>query len=313
MPGPIVSWSAGEKVADSIRRSKKYLPANLALQVDALISPENLSIMTGTLVIWAGSHFFGVGEIVDVGLLLLGAVFVGWSVHKVAQDLVAFGSGAVSAKSEADLDRAGQAFASAAVMAGITVVMALLLRRSAKQLQATRGSTISEVARLRDPGLAQVEADSQAGSLWRKPTITGDPSLKPGGGQTWWFGDVEYSTAGTATEQQLARVHELVHSFLRPRLRLFRQFRARLNASAYTRSAILQYLEEALAESVAQMSVYGIEGLLTGLKFPIANGYLTIQQLACEGAEIGTILVGAQQFSVQFIVGATPPSLSRGN
>src|SRR5579872_967707 len=69
--------------------------------------------------------------------------------------------------------------------------------------------------------------------LWRKPTVTGDPTMAPGTGQTWWFGDVEYSTAGSATEQELARVHELVHSFLRPRLRFLRQFRARLNASAY--------------------------------------------------------------------------------
>jgi hypothetical protein len=91
---------------------------------------------------------------------------------------------------------------------------------------------------------------------------------------------------------------------------LLRRFRARLNASAYTRSTILMYLEEALAESVAQVSVNGLPSLLTGLKFPIANGYLTLQQLACEGAEIGTIMVGSQQFSVQFLVGVTPPSLS---
>jgi hypothetical protein len=182
--------------------------------------------------------------------------------------------------------------------------MAILLRRSAKQLQVVRGPTISEVARLRNPGLANVEADSQANALWRKPTVTGDASMRAGAGRTWWFGDAEYSTAGSATEQQLARIHEMVHSFLRPRLRYLRRFRARLNASAYTRSAILKYLEEGLAETVAQLSVRGIAGLLTGIKFPVANGYLTLQQLVCEGAEIGTIMLGSQRVSVQVVVGA---------
>jgi hypothetical protein len=47
-------------------------------------------------------------------------------------------------------------------------------------------------------------------------------------------------------------------------------------------------------------------GLLTGIKFPVANGYMPLQTLACEGAEIGTIMLGAQRFSVQVVVG--PPS-----
>jgi hypothetical protein len=285
------------------------MPANLANQVDALLSPENLALMTGTVVIWAGSHFFGVGEVVDVGLLLVGAFFIGWSIESVIRDLIEFGTTAIRAKNDADLDRAAQAFASALITAGITAVMAILLRRSAKQLQVTRGVTISAVALHRTHGLANVEPDAQAGQLWRKATVTGDPTMAPGAGQTWWFGDVEYSTAGSATAQQLARVHEMVHSFLRPRLRFLRRFRARLNASAYTRSAILKYLEEGLAETVAQLSVHGIAALMTGIRFPIANGYLTLQQLICEGAEIGTIVVGTQRFSVQVVVGS-PASAS---
>ena len=100
--------------------------------------------------------------------------------------------------------------------------------------------------------------------------------MPAGIGRTWWFGDAEYSTAGSATEQQLARIHELVHAFLRPRFRFLRRFRARLNASAYTRSAILKYLEEGLAETIAQLS------------------------------EIGTIMLGSQWVSVQIVVG--PPA-----
>jgi hypothetical protein len=298
--------STSEKVNEAILRSRRFMPAQLAHQVEAFLTPENLTLMTGTVVIWAGSHFFGVGEVVDVGLLLLGAALIGSSIHSVVRDLIEFGTTAVQAKTDADLDRAAQAFASALVTAGVTTVLVLLLRRGAKQVQASRGATLSEAARLRSPGLANVEQDVQAGQLWRKPSVTGDPTMAPGTGQTWWFGDVQYSTRGSATEQQLARVHELVHSFLRPRARLLRQFRARVNASAYTRSAILKYLEEGLAETVAQVSTHGISSLITGIRFPIANGYLTLQQLLCEGAAIGTIVVGTQRFSVQFIAG--PPA-----
>lgn len=46
--------------------------------------------------------------------------------------------------------------------------------------------------------------------------------------------------------------------------------------------------------------------LLTGIKFPVANGYMALQRLVCEGAEIGTIMLGAQRFSVNVVVG--PPS-----
>jgi hypothetical protein len=305
--------SNSEKVKEAILRSKRFMPAQLAYQVEAFLTPENLALMTGTVVIWAGSHFFGVGEIVDVGLLLVGALFIGWSIESVGRDLIEFGTTAVRARNDADLDRAARAFASALVTAGVTAVMAILLRRSAKALQVSRGATVSEVARLRTPGLANVEQDTQAGQLWRKPTVTGDPTMAPGTGQTWWYGDVEYSTAGSATEQELARIHEMVHSFLRPRLRFLRRFRARLNASAYSRSVILKYLEEGLAETIAQLSVRGIAGLLTGIRFPIANGYLTLQQLVCEGAEIGAIIVGTQRFSVQVIPGAPARAFSESS
>jgi len=71
--------------------------------------------------------------------------------------------------------------------------------------------------------------------------------------------------------------------------------------SGYLRSAFLQYLEEAIAETVAQLRANGFSGFLEGVKFPVANGYVTISDMACEGAAIGTISAGTQYFTVQFI------------
>jgi len=66
----------------------------------------------------------------------------------------------------------------------------------------------------------------------------------------------------------------------------------------------MRYLEDMLAETFAQLRVNGVQGLLTGIRFPVANGYMTLQQLLCEGAEIGKITVGTQLFSVQFVIGS---------
>jgi hypothetical protein len=69
----------------------------------------------------------------------------------------------------------------------------------------------------------------------------------------------------------------------------------------YVRSAFLRYLEEAIAETVAQLWVNGFSGFLEGVKFPVANGYVTITDVMSEGATIGTISAGTQFFTVQFV------------
>lgn len=301
---PITRWTSIEKATAVLGRSKRYLPDAVARQVDAFLTPENLAVLAGTLVIWAGSHFFGVGEVVDVGLLLVGSLLIGASMTGVVADLVAFGATTIHARSEDDLDRAARLFASAIVGAGVTTVFAILLRRSAAKLQGGRGPSIAQVARPRQPGLVALDPVPEADGLMAKPTVVGDPDMPVGQGLTTPYGDVTYSTSGSATERQLARLHELVHSFLSPRLAVFRRFRARLAMSAYARSAILKYLEEALAESFAQIRVNGLAHILTGIRFPVTNGYLTLQQLACEGAEIGKIVFGTERFSLQFIAGA---------
>ncbi len=262
----IGAMSTVDRLAEVLRRSKKNFGPNIGNAIDSLLSPTNLAIMAGVLVVWAGSHFFGVGEIVDVLLLVVGAFTIGWSITDVAGDLYDFANLTMNATCEADLERAAQAFSHAVVLAGITVIM--------------------------------------------RPGIQSDPSLPAGEGSTSPFGEVRLSPAGSATEQALVRAHELVHRFLTPRFGVLRTFRVQLGMSAYLRSALLQYLEEAIAETVAQLRVNGFSGLLEGIKFPVANGYVSINNLMSEGAAIGTIAAGTQFFSVQFIPTAHDPDVT---
>jgi hypothetical protein len=310
----IPAWSTTERLAEVLKRSKKELGPQAGLMIDSMLTPLSLGIMAGTLTLWAGSHLFGVGEILDVLLLLVGAFTIGWSITDVASDLYDFADLTVNGTCSADLDKAAKAFAHAVVLAGITVVMALLMRKSVKEIEISRGPNLSDAIKPRNPGLPKVGADPEAGTMWSKPGIISDPSLAAGEGSTSAFGEVRLSPSGTTTQQALVRAHEMVHRLLTPRLGILRTFRVQLAMSGYLRSALLQYLEEALAETVAQLRVNGMSGALTGVKFPVANGYSTIYEyvnldsMMTEGAAIGSITVGTQVFSVQFIPTSPQPS-----
>ena len=175
MSNGVARWPVTDKVADAIRRSTAYMPDTLGRQLGAFLEPQTLGLIAGTVAIWAGSHFFGVGEVVDVGLLLVGAFMIGWSINDVVRDLVDFGTTAYGSGSEADLDRAARLFARAVVTAGITAVMALLLGRSARGIQASRGASVTEAVKPRSPGLVERAPDPQPAQLWSQPAISATP------------------------------------------------------------------------------------------------------------------------------------------
>jgi hypothetical protein len=83
----------------------------------------------------------------------------------------------------------------------------------------------------------------------------------------------------------------------------FRDFRVYMKQSGYSKSFILRYLEEALAETYGQLRAYGFgkEQLIKGLKFPLGTQYeITVTQLADEarGILIGPITVGGMIYNV---------------
>jgi hypothetical protein len=134
--------------------------------------------------------------------------------------------------------------------------------------------------------------------------LTGDPALPAGEGYTTPFGDITYSTQGSATEIALVRNHEMVHSFLSPKLSVLRGFRAELGMAAYERSSLMKYLEEALAETYAQVRVRGLRGLPTGIRFPIQHGYVTLSSVLKEaaiGTAIGAVAVGGEIYVVTVV------------
>ncbi len=291
-----ISMSAMDKVGEAMRRSLPYLPGEARHAVEALLEPETLAIIAASVVAWAGSHLIGVGEFVDVILLVVGAVVLGFSVFDGAREMLAFADGALHARSNADLDRAGQHFARAVTILGISVVQAVLLRGGARAVRARRVPRFRPMREVADP--------PPAGNQLRVTRPAALASL----GVTDDYGAIQVSRDQSLSEQRITLLHELVHRFFSPRTGSFRRFRASLNMTGYTRSALLRYVEEALAEGYAQLHANGLAEAVKQWRFPLKEGYVTVSQVATEGKVIGTIVLGGVLLHVSVSTGPMPRS-----
>jgi hypothetical protein len=98
------TMSLDDRFAEVLRRTLPLLPGEMQQEFAAMLSPTSLLIMAGTLAVWAGSHYFGVGFIVDGLLLLGGAIFLGYQVITAAMDFYSAVSLTLQANTSADLD-----------------------------------------------------------------------------------------------------------------------------------------------------------------------------------------------------------------
>ncbi|PWT82227.1 MAG: hypothetical protein C5B58_08570 [Acidobacteria bacterium] len=105
------------------------------------------------------------------------------------------------------------------------------------------------------------------------------------------------------TDQKLALFHEKVHAFLSPKLQFLRDIRVTVAMNGYEKSYLLRYMEEAIAETVAQFRVNGAKGILSGIRFPVDGGYVTVAKMASEarGVLFGPINVGGMIYQVIFL------------
>lgn len=176
----------------------------------------------------------------------------------------------------------------------------MAVRGGLEAAQAGRALTSEQRAAMKVVG-ESVDGLPEAGALRRRmynPTIVDDASLGAGQGWTDKYGNIGLSPHGTPTDRALAAAHESVHSFLSPKaMNSLRELRADIGMNAYARSGLCRYLEEALAETYAQVKVNGLRALPEGLTFPTRNGYVSLGRVAGEGA-IGTIAYGGVLYAV---------------
>lgn len=292
----IARMSSADKIGEALRRSLPHLPADARAVVEVMVQPQSLALMAGMLVVWAGSHAFGVGEVVDIVLLGVGAVTLGFAVFEGAAALKDFVVGALGARTDADLEEAGRQFARAVVLLGISTIQALLLRG--------QGRAVIARGRPQIHPRPAVGAPPPAGNQLRLSR----PGSIPGGslGTTDAYGVISVARNQSLSEQRITLLHELVHRFFSPRTGPLRRLRAELSMTAYARSALLRHLEEALAEGYAQLRINGLAAAVRAYRFPLDGGYVTVAQLATEGRAIGSIVLGGAVFQVSVSLGPIP-------
>jgi len=320
---PVNQWSNEQRLEAVINRSAKQLPGEVGDILLGFIEPASLATMVGVFTLWTGAHFFGVGEIADIVLLIVGVVALGGVALEAGENLYEAAKLTLHGRSDADLNKAADCLTKAISLAGVQAVLMVLFRMKPGDTFKTKFS------RLRVPPYSKAFTPEFGGPPPRTPgAIFYKPKLKfvrsrlvprqgrlvkqpyyASQGGTNTYGDITVGRqfAGSAAEAKeklhLALHHEQVHRFLTPRLQVFREMRMYLKLSGYQKSYILRYLEEALAETYSQLRVRGLakEYILEGIKFPLKNPYeIEIARLGSEvrGILLGPISVGGMVYGV---------------
>jgi len=261
-PTDVSNMSSADRIGDAFERSLPLLPASARDEIAKLIEPRTLAMVAGVLTAWVISHFFGVGEIVDAILIGAGVLAIGLSVFEGIDELYEFAKGALGATSSEDLNAAARHFARAVAILGIQAVLAVLLKGSPKTFRGGRVTVGPAPAFARGPVST--------------PLLRSTRGLAAGAGETDVWGEIVISRLGTGADRRLAALHENIHRLLTPKVALLRNFRVSGRTASYSRSALSKYLEEALAESVAQVGVNGLRSVFTGISFPVKFGYVTL-------------------------------------
>lgn len=123
------SSEAMAKVMDAIDRSYKYMPGEVAEAVRAIFTAQNIALMAGALSVYAVSHFFGVGFILDAIVVVVTVVCVGALAADAVLKFVEFYTLATGATTEAELEEAAKLFADVVLTLGVGAVTAILTRR----------------------------------------------------------------------------------------------------------------------------------------------------------------------------------------
>jgi hypothetical protein len=259
------------------------MPADVWAQIAPMLKPEALAVMAIVTVAWAVSQFFGVGEIADAVLLVVGGLTVGASAIDAGKEAVEFAVTAKGARTDAALEDAARHFGKAVTIGGVALITALFLRSKPKVLNDMKfGGPVGRLS-----------TGPRSGRMFYRPTTTIAPIRQSPGfltkGITTMWGDITIESRLSKADQAATLLHEMVHSRLTPKLYFLREVRVRVAMEGYNRSYLLRYLEEALAQTVAELRTSGYQGLPAGISFPVKNGYVTLAKM---GEEVAGVLLG---------------------
>jgi len=256
----VTTWTFNQRLRKVLELSLPLLGPDAADEIVQMLNPKSLAIMAGVLVAWLVSHAFGLGEIIDAILAVVGAVALGLSIFSAIDHLYDFANWTYKASNVAELQVAAAHLAKAIAIIGIQAVLAIIFKG------AKRPKTF------KDP-VPPMRPKPPAQGWFYKPKITAVANRPAGTGVTTAWGDIEVSSWGSATDKALVLLHEKVHQFFVPKLDILRSYRAGTRMKSYVGSSLYRYIEEALAETIAQVGVNGFRHFFEGVRFPLRYRY----------------------------------------
>ena len=147
----IAGLSPTEKLLEAVNRGAILLPSEVAEEIKAIFTPATLATMVGVFAAYIAAHATGIGQAMDIGMLIAGGIFFGLDAFAIFKDIAGF-AGAVNATTEEELDQAGEHLASAVAKIGVDAVMTLLTRKVADKIQAeTQISKVGNQGRNTEP------------------------------------------------------------------------------------------------------------------------------------------------------------------
>ncbi len=200
-------------------------------QLKQLLQPQTLAISAGILVIWAGLHFTGVGEVADAAILVVGWIAVGAAALQGARELIAFAVGVNQAKTSQDIDQAAVHLATAIGLIGVQAVLSLLLHTAPKPYREPSNLPAKYWKGWWNLGAPPV---SPGGRWAYRPTIETVPAAELRGalGSTSVWGDIKVSSALSQSDARATLLHEQVHAALTPKLYALRNLRVQIKLKA---------------------------------------------------------------------------------
>jgi hypothetical protein len=264
-PAPlnIASLTQEQRLAVVLERTGAKLGPAAAAELKKLATPQALAGAAVFLVAWIASHAIGIGMIVDALMIGTGVIFIGMAVFDAIGHLAEFGSKTLYGRSDAEMNAAAEHLAQAISILGVQAVLALLLKGGPRTFQGGRFRLSAMPARTR-------------GSAFNPRQIRRLPHEPAGGGYTTEWGEIFISSRGTPADRRVVALHESIHRLLTPELYILREFRVQNRTASYVRSALSKYLEEAFAETYAQIKMGGIGEALVGITFPLKQEYVTL-------------------------------------
>ena len=154
-----------EKLLLAVEASIYYLPSEVAEEIKAIFTPATLATMVGVFAVYLAAHATGVGQAIDIGMLIAGGIYFGLDAFAIFKDIAGF-AGAIDATTTEELEEAGEHLASAVAKIGVDAVMTLLTKKVADR-----------VAGIDEPGTTTGDMDDINHSIRRHNASEGKENL----------------------------------------------------------------------------------------------------------------------------------------